>query len=128
MKTKARLRTARRTLKQKLKAHVRRLQRAAAFLRAELLEYRKEIDLLTRERDTARRQFAETRTVNLHNAGAHRATEVAMLRQNHALQAAETALAGRTVHPELAAAAKEVPAFAIPAFIPVQQPNEKLTT
>lgn len=83
-----------------------------------------EIAHLTRERDTARRQFAETKTVNLSNAAVHRATEVAMLRQNHALQAAEARLVGKTPHPELAAAAKEVPALRVPVYLPVEQPKQ----
>lgn len=88
-------------------------------------ELRLEIEHLTRERDTARRQFAETKTVNLHNAAAHRATEVAMLRQNHQLQAAEARLAGKPVHPELAAAAKDSDFVGErPKYLPVDQPKQ----
>lgn len=103
---------------------IKRLDKCCALWEETHAMQKTEIAHLTRERDTARRQFTETKTVNWHNAAAHRATEVAMLRQNHELQAAQAQLRGETVHPELAAAAKEVPALAVPAYLPVQQPKQ----
>jgi predicted nucleic acid-binding Zn-ribbon protein len=90
----------------------------------ELQALNDELAITRRERDTARRQFAETKSVNLHNAQAHRATEVAMLRQNHELQVAQAMLSGKAPDPELAAAAKEVPALRVPKYLPVEEPKE----
>lgn len=72
-----------------------------------------------RERDTARRQFNETRQVNHHNAAAHRATEVAMLRQNNEHQRQLEQLGWRKPAPELRG---PVPALKVPEHIPVPDP------
>lgn len=102
---------------------IRAQAESLALLSTDNVGLRRELETTTRERDTARRQFAETRAVNHTNAAAHRATEVAMLHQNHKLQVAEARLAGRPVLPELAAAAEEFPPPRMPRRIPVTAPK-----
>lgn len=115
MKTPHRPRRAKKkTLKQKLNQTIRRL-------RQELRAVRLEVKNLEGQLDTTRSQMRRTVKVNHFNAAAHRASEVAALRQNHELQVAQAQLAGRPVHPELAAAAREVPALKVPAPIPVKK-------
>jgi hypothetical protein len=90
-------------------------ERTIRILQDQLQAASDELQMTRRERETARRQFTETKAVNLQNAAAHRATEVAMLRQNHELQVAQAMLSGKAPHPELAAATNEVPALRHPA-------------
>lgn len=79
-----------------------------------------EIAHLTRERDAARRQFAETKTVNLHNAAAHRASEVAALMsnvaQNAEIERLRVALPGAKPR---AIESVEMPAIRVPKLRPL---------
>ena len=109
MKTKKRPRRAKKTLKHKLNRTIR-------LLRERVNELLAEVSSLTRQLDTTTRQMRETVRVNGFNATVHRATEVAMLHQNHELQRAKSMLAGRPVHPELGGV---IPALAVPKPIPL---------
>lgn len=100
-----------------------RCQKALAVIHA----LKAERDALTHQVDSLQRQLNEVVQVNGFNAAAHRASEVASLRQNHRLQALELMIQGRDVPGELRAAVADLQhlAMKIPKSISVEPPKRK---
>lgn len=101
---------------------IRDLRHKHAVLQAAADSLADDVVMLTSQLDMARRYLAEVSRVNLHNAAAHRASEVAALMSNNAQNQEIDRLRALTSGSNAKINDRTMPALHVPKPIPVENP------